>query len=284
MSKRSEEAAAMVGRLAALGQTTRLAVVRSLLKAHPDGINAGDIARLCDVAHNTLSAHLSVLTYAGLVTVERRGREMNYRVELKRLRSLVKSLAKDCGDVLLVSTDEPEDTRSTERFMTPAFNVLFLCTHNSARSIVAEALLEKLGRGQFRAYSAGAAPATAPLPEVIDRLKALGHETSHLRCKSWNEFKGPDAPRMDFIIALCDVPHGQFCPDLAGQYVTAAWPLPDPAAFKGSAAERTTLLNELYAMIRRRIEIFISLPFPSLDRMALKAQLDEIGDTTKVFP
>jgi ArsR family transcriptional regulator, arsenate/arsenite/antimonite-responsive transcriptional repressor / arsenate reductase (thioredoxin) len=273
----------MVVRLAALGQTTRLAVIRSLLKVHPDGINAGEIARLCDVAHNTLSAHLNVLTNAGLVTAERRGREMNYCVELKRLRSVVKSLAKDCGDVLLASTDESDDTL-TERFMTPAFNVLFLCTHNSARSIMAEALLEKLGRGNFRAYSAGADPAREPLHEVIERLKAMGHDTSQLRCKSWNEFKGPDAPRMDFIIALCDVPHGQFCPDLAGQYVTAAWPLPDPAAFKGSATERTTLLNELYAMIRRRIEIFTSLPFRSLDRMALKARLDEIGDTTKVFP
>jgi|SRR5581483_2849527 len=284
MSRRSDEVAALVTRLAALGQTTRLAVVRSLLKAHPDGINAGDIARLCDVAHNTLSAHLNVLTNAGLVTVERRGREMNYRVELKRLRSLVKSLAKDCGDVVLVSADESDDTSVTERFMNPAFNVLFLCTHNSARSIMAEALLEKLGRGQFRAYSAGADPAQEPLPEVIERLKAMGHDTSQLRCKSWNEFKGPDAPRMDFIIALCDVPHGQFCPDLAGQYVTGAWPLPDPAAFQGSATERTTLLNELYAMIRRRIEIFTSLPFRSLDRMALKARLDEIGDTTKVAP
>jgi ArsR family transcriptional regulator, arsenate/arsenite/antimonite-responsive transcriptional repressor / arsenate reductase (thioredoxin) len=284
MSRRSDDTAALVTRLAALGQTTRLAVIRSLLKAHPDGINAGDIARLCDVAHNTLSAHLNVLANAGLVTVERRGREMNYRVELKRLRSLVKSLAKDCGDVVLVSADESEDTSVTERFMNPAFNVLFLCTHNSARSIMAEALLEKLGRGQFRAYSAGADPAREPLPEVIERLKAMGHDVSQLRCKSWDEFKGPDAPRMDFIIALCDVPHGQFCPDLAGQYVTGAWPLPDPAAFKGSATERTTLLNELYAMIRRRIEIFTSLPFRSLDRMALKARLDEIGDTTKVFP
>lgn len=283
MSRRLDEAT-IVTRLAALGQTTRLAVVRSLLKVHPDGINAGDIARLCNVAHNTLSAHLNVLANAGLVTVERRGREMNYRVELKKLRSLVKSLAKDCGDVLLASTEESDDTSIAEQIMTPAFNVLFLCTHNSARSIMAEALLEKVGQGRFHSYSAGADPAHEPMPEVIDRLKALGHDTSHLRCKSWNEFKRPDAPRMDFIIALCDVPHGQFCPDLAGQYVTAAWPLPDPTAFKGSASERTTLLNELYAMIRRRLEIFTSLPFASLDRMALKARLDEIGDTTKVSP
>ena len=276
--------AAVVTRLGALGQTTRLSVVRHLLKAHPDGMNAGDIARRCDVAHNTLSAHLNVLTNSGLLIVERRGREMNYRVDLSKYRSLLKFLAKDCGDDVQLAANDVEDASLRERFMTPAFNVLFLCTHNSARSIMAEVLLEKIGQGRFHAYSAGAEPAARPLPEVIDRLEALGHNTSKLRCKSRNEFKGPDAPRMDFIIALCDVPHGQFCPDLAGQYVTAAWPLPDPAAFKGSATERTTLLNELYAMIRRRIEIFTSLPFKSLDRMALKARLDEIGDTTKVFP
>lgn len=284
MSRRSDETAAIVARLGALGQATRFAVVRHLLKAHPDGINAGDIARLCDVAHNTLSAHLNVLTNAGLLTVERRGREMNYRADLKKFRGIVKFLAKDCGDVLQEQLEDVEDTRATELLMTPAFNVLFLCTQNSARSIIAEALLEKIGRGLFRAYSAGAEPAREPMPEVMERLKVLGHDVSNLRCKSWDEFKGPNAPRMDFIIALCDVPHGQFCPDLSGQFVSAAWPLPDPAQFRGSATERTTLLNELYAMIRRRIEIFTSLPFQSLDRIALKARLDEIGDTTKVTP
>ena len=119
---------------------------------------------------------------------------------------------------------------------------------------------------------------------AIDRLTALGHDVSHLRSKSWDEFKGPDAPRMDFIIALCDAPNGQVCPDLGTQFVTGAWPLPDPAQFTGSSTERTTLLNELYAMIRRRVEIFTSLPFDSLDRMAVKARLDEIVDTTRVSP
>ena len=168
--------------------------------------------------------------------------------------------------------------------MAPAFNVLFLCTQNSARSIIAEALLEKIGRGRFRAYSAGSAPAREPMPEVIARLTALGHDVSHLHSKSWDEFKGPHAPRMDFVIALCDAPNGQFCPDFGTQFVTGAWPLPDPAQFSGSQTERTTLLNELYAMIRRRIEIFTSLPFDALDRMAIKARLDEIGDTTRVTP
>lgn len=276
----------------ALAQTTRLTAMRYLLTAHPETLSAGDIARRCRVPHNTMSTHLGILMRAGLIEVERDGRTMNYRANVKGFQGLMKFLARDCcngrpdlcGFDLVSSSEESDEDDMPTDSMTPAFNVLFLCTQNSARSIIAEALLEKLSKGRFRAYSAGAEPARQPLPEVVERLKLLGHDTSHLRCKSWNEFKGPDAPRMDFIIALCDVPHGQFCPDLGGQFVTAAWPLPDPAQFKGSAAERTTLLNELYAMIRRRIEIFTSLPFESLDRIALKARLDEIGDTTRVTP
>jgi arsenate reductase len=168
--------------------------------------------------------------------------------------------------------------------MAPAFNVLFLCTRNSARSIIAEALLDRIGKGRFNAYSAGSEPAREPMPEVIDRLKHLGHDVSRLRCKSWNEFAGPNAPRMDFVIALCDTPQGQVCPDLGEKFVNAAWPLPDPADFTGSPTERVTLLNELYAMVRRRLEIFTSLPFASLDRMALKKRLDEIGDTVRTAP
>lgn len=282
----------VVARFGSLGQSTRLAVLRSLLKVHPDGINAGDIARMYEVPHNTMSAHLAVLGRAGLVLAERQGRVMNYRADLGEFRELVEFMARDCcggrpelcGDILQRYPDVSDVAKIAESFMTPAFNVLFLCTHNSARSIIAEALLEKIGRGHFRGYSAGAEPAKAPLPEVLERLKFLGHDISNLRCKSWDEFKGPLAPRMDFVIALCDAPQGQFCPDLSGQFVMAAWPLPDPAQFKGSATERTTLLNELYAMIRRRLEIFTNLPFAALDRMALKARLDEIGDTVRVAP
>lgn len=216
---------------------------------------------------------------------------MNYRADVTGFQALLKFLSQDCcngrPELCGGAFDLPFNVSSAEaqeEFMAPAFNVLFLCTHNSARSIMAQALLETVGRGRFRAYSAGSAPADQPVPEVLERLKALGHDVSHLHCKSWDQFKGPDAPRMDFIIALCDAPHGQFCPDLGNQFVTGAWPLPDPAQFTGSATERTTLLNELYAMIRRRIEIFTSLPFDSLDRMAIKARLDEIGDTARVAP
>lgn len=165
--------------------------------------------------------------------------------------------------------------------MTPAFNVLFLCTHNSARSIMAEAILERVSKGKFRGYSAGSDPATAPMPEVIEKLKIMGHDVSRLHSKSWNEFMGPDAPRMDFVIALCDTLDGQQCPDFGDRVVTGAWPLPDPAKFSGSPTERATLLNELYGMIRRRLEIFISLPFSKLETMAMKARLDEIGEMTR---
>jgi protein-tyrosine-phosphatase/DNA-binding transcriptional ArsR family regulator len=285
MNESVREATAIEG-FGSLAQATRLAAVRHLLAVHPLSLPAGEIARLCEVPHNTMSTHLGILSRAGLVSVEKDGRSMNYRADVDGFRGLLEFLSQDCcnGRPELCGDAFDLPSEATGKFMTPAFNVLFLCTQNSARSIIAEALLEKIGRGRFRAYSAGSEPAREPVPEVIERLKALGHDVSRLHSKSWDEFRGPQAPRMDFIIALCDAPNGQFCPDLGAQFVTGAWPLPDPAQFTGSSTERTTLLNELYAMIRRRIEIFTSLPFDSLDRMAIKARLDEIGDTTRVSP
>lgn len=270
--------------LGCLGQATRLAAVRHLLSIHPDTLGAGEIARLCGVPQNTMSTHLSTLMRAGLVSVERNGRAMNYRVDLDGFRGVIGFLAQDCcrgrpelcADVLRPARIEPIESK----LMRPAFNVLFLCTHNSARSIMAQSLLESIGNGRFNAYSAGSDPAIKPLPEVIDRLQAMGHSVENLRCKSWDEFSGPNAPRMDFVIGLCDTLEGQKCPDLGDKFVTAAWPLPDPTKFIGSQTERATLLNELYAMIRRRLEIFCSLPFASLDRMAVAARLNDIGTST----
>jgi arsenate reductase len=284
-----DENNAMEG-LGSLAQPTRLATFRRLLAAHPGSLPAGELARACDAPHNTMSAHLGVLTRAGLVHAERDGRTVNYRADVKAFRGLITFLTRDCcngrpdlcGDIARLVADNDDEPR--ERVMTPSFNVLFLCTHNSARSIMAEALLQKVGKGRFNAYSAGSDPAQLPVKEVIERLKVLGHDVSGLRCKSWHEFTGPNAPRMDFVIALCDTPQGQVCPDFGEKFVTGAWPLPDPADFTGSDTERATLLNELYAMIRRRIEIFTSLPFASLDKMALKARLDEIGDTARTAP
>ena len=270
----------------ALAQAKRLDLMRLLASAGATGMPAGELAARLGSPSSSLSFHLSALERAGLVQSTRQGRHLIYAVRFAGLRNLFGFLTETCcggrpelcGDLARLLPDESHE----EDVMSPAFNVLFLCIHNSARSIIAEAVLERIGKGRFKAYSAGNEPAPAPMPEVLDRLTVLGHDVSGLRSKSWNEFMGPDAPRMDFVITLCDMVDGQICPDFGDRPVTAAWPFPDPAKFHGSDAERATLLNELYGMIRRRLEAFSSLPFASLDRMALKARLDELGDSSKV--
>jgi protein-tyrosine-phosphatase/DNA-binding transcriptional ArsR family regulator len=271
---------------AALSQETRLQLMRLLATKGASGMAAGDLAAALRQAPSTLSFHLSALEQAGLLQSTRQGRHVIYAVRFAGLRALFSFLTETCcagrpdlcGDLARLL---PEETLEDES-MTPAFNVLFLCTHNSARSQMAEVILNQIGKGKFNAYSAGSEPAPGPMAEVIEKLKALGHDVSNLRCKSWNDFAGPNAPRMDFVITLCDTLQGQHCPDFGEKPVTAAWPLPDPAKFSGTAIERATMINELYGMIRRRLDIFINLPYASLDRMALKKRLDELGDSARV--
>ena len=257
--------------------------MRLLASRGASGMAAGELAAALGQPPSTLSFHLAALEQAQLIQSTRRGRHLIYAVRFFGLRSLFSFLTETCcagrpelcGDLArLLPDDLPE-----EEPMTAAFNVLFLCTHNSARSLMAQAILEKIGRGKFNAYSAGSDPARIPMAEVIPKLQTLGHDVSGLHCKSWNEFIGPNAPQMDFVITLCDTLHGQDCPDVGDKPVTAAWPLPDPAKFKGTPAERATMINELYGMIRRRLEIFVNLPHASLDRIALKKRLDELGDS-----
>lgn len=266
---------------AALSQETRLDLMRLLIAESATGLPSGEIASRLAVPASTLSFHLAALERAGLTQSTRQGRQIVHAVRISGLRRLLSFLTETCcggrpelcGDIARLLPPEPNEDKG----MTPAFNVLFLCTHNSARSIIAEAILREFGGGRFRAYSAGSEPIAAPLPEVMEKLRAFGHDVSGLRSKSWDEFLGPSAPRMDFIITLCDTPDGQVCPDFGNLAVTGAWPLPDPVKFTGSAVERSAMLNELYASLQRRIEIFISLPFATLDRMAIKAQLDDLG-------
>jgi protein-tyrosine-phosphatase/DNA-binding transcriptional ArsR family regulator len=269
---------------AALSQDARLNLMRLLIAEGPTGMPAGELACRVGLPASTTSFHLAALERAGLTQPTRQGRQIIHAVRIAGLRRLLGFLTETCcggrpelcGDLARLLPPWPDEDQG----MTPAFNVLFLCTHNSARSIMAEAILKKHGGGRFRAYSAGSQPIARPNAEVMEKLRALGHDTAHLRSKSWHEFTGPDAPHMDFVITLCDAPEGQECPDFGTVAVTAAWPLPDPAKFTGSAVERAALLNELYASLRRRIEIFAALPFASLDRMALKARLDELAGGT----
>jgi len=268
--------------LGALAQETRLSVLRLLVGAPPWGLPAGEVAARLGLPASTTSFHLGSLERAGLTQSFRQSRQIRHSVRVATLRTLIAFLTETCcadrpgihSDIAHLLTLHFEE----DDHMTPAFNVLFLCTRNSARSLMAEAILNKIGGGRFHAYSAGSDPAPEPMPEVIENLKALGHDVSGLHTKSWTAFMNPDAPRMDFVIALCDMLQGQLCPDFGDSVVSGSWPLPDPAKFEGGNAERGLLLNELYASLNRRIGIFINLPFAKLDRIALRARVDEIAD------
>jgi protein-tyrosine-phosphatase len=157
------------------------------------------------------------------------------------------------------------------------FNVLFLCTGNSARSIVAEAILNKLGVGKFRAFSAGSQPKGQVHQETIWLLQSLGYDVSRLRSKSWSEFADPGAPLLDFVFTVCDNAAGETCPVWPGQPMTAHWGVPDPAEATGTPAEIALAFKDAYRMLERRIGIFTSLPLRSLDHLSLQKKLREIG-------
>lgn len=157
------------------------------------------------------------------------------------------------------------------------YNVLFLCTGNSARSILGEALLNELGKGRFRGYSAGSHPKGEVHPLAIEVLKANEIPTDGLRSKSWDEFAGPDAPTMNFVFTVCDNAAGETCPIWPGRPMTAHWGIEDPAAVDGPEFRRRAAFEDAFRFMRNRIEAFVSLPLQSIDNMALAARLKGIG-------
>lgn len=159
----------------------------------------------------------------------------------------------------------------------PPHNVLFLCTGNSARSILAEAILNRVGLGRFKAYSAGSQPKGKVHPYALDLLKSLNHDTSFAHSKSWEEFAVPGAPEMSFVFTVCDNAANESCPIWPGQPMTAHWGVPDPAAAEGTEAEKRLAFADAYRMLNNRISVFTSLPMATLDRLALQKRLDEIG-------
>ena len=159
------------------------------------------------------------------------------------------------------------------------FNVLFLCTGNSARSIMAECILGRLGVGKFRAYSAGSHPGGKVNPLALNLLRKSNYDVSQLRSKSWDEFAAPDAPKLDFVFTVCDDAANEVCPIWPGQPMTAHWGLPDPAKAEGSEAERTLAFADTMRMLNQRIGIFVSLPLDKLSKLALQKELDRIGKT-----
>jgi arsenate reductase len=157
------------------------------------------------------------------------------------------------------------------------YNVLFLCTGNSARSILAEALIDHWGKGRFKGYSAGSFPKGAVHPLVIEALEQLSLPTDGLRSKSWNEFARPGAPAMDFVFTVCDQAAGELCPVWPGNPVTAHWGVPDPAAVHGTEAGQRRAFRDAYVALEKRIKLFVALPIGKLDRLAIQRSVDEIG-------
>ena len=160
---------------------------------------------------------------------------------------------------------------------TKTYNVLFLCTGNSARSIMAEALLNHKGKGVFTAYSAGSHPSGTPRPEALAQLRSAGLSTEGLRSKSWEEFSQPEAPKLDFVFTVCDNAAQEQCPYWPGQPMTAHWGVPDPAAVRGTPAEIERAFHDAFVMLDRRIGLFLSLPLATLEQLSLKHELDKIG-------
>ncbi|MFM1987964.1 MAG: As reductase [Pseudomonadota bacterium] len=157
------------------------------------------------------------------------------------------------------------------------YNVLFVCTHNSARSIMAEGILDSLGRGRFQAFSAGSHPGTSVDPFALKTLSELHLPTDGFRSKAWDEFAQPGAPELDFVFTVCDKAAGEVCPVWPGQPMTAHWGVADPAAFHGTDEQKTKVFRDTAAILKRRIELMLSLPLASLDRLSIQREIKDIG-------
>lgn len=270
------EHARAIHAFATLGHPGRLAVFRLLMRFAPRGVRPTEIAAALGLKPNTLSHHLADLSACGLVQVERRGRSLFYAVDLDTTEDLIGYLAFDIGrarpDLLAaIVPKEPPAMRDTD------FDVLFICSGNSARSIFAEALLRDLGKGKFQAFSAGTRPNTELNPFALEVLQRNGHDISGLRSKHISEFQQPGAAVMDFVFTVCDTAAAEECPPWPGQPITGHWGLPDPVKASGSDTERALVFAQTYAALRRRIAAFVELPFDSLGRLSMQARVDAIG-------
>ena len=268
----------------ALAQPTRLEAYRLLLRYLPYGLSAGDIARLLAVPHNTLSSHVSHLERAGLVVSRREGRSIIYAASAHKLGDVLKMMLSDFGSSL------DEAAAPTFLFGQPAFpqkrpaheggqpyNILFLCTGNSARSILAEAIVNREGHGRFRGFSAGSQPSERPHPFAIELLDSLGYDTPNFRSKSWDEFASAEAPRMDIIVTVCDAVSGESCPYWPDHPLRVHWGIPDPALLIGSETEKRAAFMDSYRRLSARISALVNLPIESLDSTVSRMRLAEIG-------
>ena len=270
-----------IAALAALAHDVRLRAFRLLVTVGPSGLPSGDIAGALGVPPTGMSFHLTSLERAGLLEARRQGRRVFYAVHYETMRRLLAFLSEDCCDgrpelcgALGVADGARGGARMNEGKI---YNVLFLCTGNSARSIMAEAILNRYGRGRFQAYSAGSHPKGTVHPYAEELLRNLNYVTDGLSSKSWEAFAGPNAPVMDFVFTVCDDAANETCPVWPGQPMSAHWGVPDPAAAVGAESVKRAAFADSCRMLTNRISIFTNLPLASLDHLTLERRLQEIG-------
>lgn len=267
-------------RLSVLGHPQRLAVFRLLMRRFPDRVPAGEISTALDVKPSTLSSYLSALMQAGLVTQTREGTWLYYQVDMGGMRETLDALMRDCcrgrPELCLPS---PSSLPKPDKATMPSrpYNVLFICTGNSARSIIAECLLRSVGGGRFDVYSAGTLPSSRLNPFALEVLRSKGHDLSGLRAKNLGEFMGADAPRFDFVFTVCDQAANEECPTWEGQPISGHWGMPDPVKAEGTEAERSLAFQQAYGTLKNRILAFAALPLAELDRISLQNAVDDIA-------
>ncbi len=262
---------------ATLGHPDRLAVFRLLMRFAPRGVRPTEMAEVLKLKQNTLSHHLADLASSGLVRAERQGRSLFYSVDLDRAEAILGYLALDVGRARPDLVSPLLSAAREAPMQSSGFNVLFICSGNSARSIFAEALLRDLGKGRFHAFSAGTRPGTALNPFALEVLGRNGHATADLRAKHIGEFQQQGAAVMDFVFTVCDAAAAEECPPWPGQPITGHWGLPDPVRATGTDAEKALVFAQTYAALRRRIAAFVELPFAELNRLTLQTRIDGIG-------
>lgn len=273
----SPDAVALLG---ALAQPTRLEIFRLLMRYRPHGLAAGEIGRLLAVAHNTLSTHLGALEQVGLLVSRREGRHVIFAAQAARADALLAFLGDAC------CSERPTGCESTvssiparrERVVSDRpLRVLVVCTGNSARSIMAEAVLNREGMGRIEAFSAGSRPQEAPHSLALGLLEDLGYDISAMRSKSWDEFLRPGAPELDLVITVCDDAAEGTCPVFPGIPMRVHWGLDDPAVVSGPHAARRAAFLQSYRDLTARVTAFVNLPLEAMTLVEMEPVLRAIG-------
>ena len=266
-------------RLTTLGHPQRLAVFRLLMRRYPDRVPASELAQALGLKASTLSTYVSALMQAGLISQERSGTSLRYTIDMAAARETIGFLVDDCcrGRPEICAPWTAASARADTANAHRKHRVLFICTGNSARSVMAEAILRDLAPDRFETCSAGTRPKSAVNPVALDVLTQHGHDVSDLRAKHISEFQGAHAPELDFIFTVCDQAANEECPAWQGQNISTHWGLPDPVAATGSDAEKRLAFHQTYSALRNRLTGFAALPIGALDRLSLQTAVDELG-------